>query len=217
MRKRRCRTNNLPPMRGQIGADVPDNPYAIGSQSRVVGRRVGDPDAPEVPGFTRALRICLVEKHCCFRGRASRSEYWLFFLWWFLFRIGVIVTSFLLILLDSPFYLVPVVVFFLCFFLSMLSATVRRFHDVGLSGWIVVLYELIVFALSAARLAIEETAASGLKNEGFFIPTNLSGGSLVLYVILQCVVWALRIGFIVVLCLPGTKGPNKYGPAPWKR
>lgn len=35
--------------------------------------------------FAEAVRVCLKDKYCCFRGRASRSEFW-----WFMLCIGLI-------------------------------------------------------------------------------------------------------------------------------
>ena len=209
----------------QVDADVPenpyayaDNPYAIGSQSQVVGASVGDSDAPEVPGFARALRICLVEKYCNFRGRASRSEYWWFFLWLFIFWVGVFGVSFPLMLLVSPFFVALIFIFSFYILLPTLGAAVRRFHDVGMSGWFVLVFYLVNLALETARSLIEASAvSSGLEGERFFFMTDLSGGSLTLYVLLRLAAFTVQVACIIILCLPGTKGPNKYGPAPWKR
>lgn len=35
--------------------------------------------------FAQAVRVCLKDKYCNFRGRASRSEFW-----WFMLCIGLI-------------------------------------------------------------------------------------------------------------------------------
>ena len=199
---------------GQVDADVPDNPYAIGSQSQVVGVSVGDSvddsDAPEVPGFTRALRICLVEKYCNFRGRASRSEFWQFSLWLFIFWVSLFVASVPLMFLTGTLFAFLFFLYFLLFILPTLGAAVRRAHDVGLSSWIFLwLYAAVVVVKHIRTFLLTSRLEDGLLS-----PMSVS---LVLYVGLQYVIWALWIGFIVVLCWPGTKGPNKYGPAPWKR
>lgn len=74
-------------------------------------------------------------KYCCFTGRASRSEYW----WWILFSfiVGVIVGA---IFGDSTFGRVFSTLVSLCLFLPGLGLSVRRLHDIGKSGWWVLIY-----------------------------------------------------------------------------
>ena len=99
------------------------------------------PPAPalELPhygiGFGGAVRRGFV-KYARFSGRASRSEYW----WWVLF-------TFLVFLALGLFYFGVIV--------PTLAVTVRRLHDAGFSGWLVLLtlipwlgsLVLLVFAL----------------------------------------------------------------------
>jgi uncharacterized membrane protein YhaH (DUF805 family) len=67
----------------------------------------------------------VIKKYAVFKGRASRAEFWCFFL----VDIIIAITS----LLSNPslfgFY-------FLFSFLPNLSLRVRRLHDVGRSGWL---------------------------------------------------------------------------------
>ena len=72
-----------------------------------------------------------------FKGRASRSEYW----WFILFTI--IIRVFLMFLINNPMLDLGVGLVFL---LPTLSAAVRRMHDVGKSGWYVLIpiYNLIL-------------------------------------------------------------------------
>lgn len=77
-------------------------------------------------GFTEALGACL-RRYWQFSGRASRSEYWWFFLWTLLPPLvlgpfgqdGASLTSGLQLLLVVP----------------ALSVFCRRMHDTGRSGW----------------------------------------------------------------------------------
>ncbi|MFM7331223.1 MAG: DUF805 domain-containing protein [Brachymonas sp.] len=70
-----------------------------------------------------AVVTCLT-KYVDFDGRASRSEFWWFFLFQFIL---VIVLSLVLSLLGT--------IASLALFLPGLAAGVRRLHDIGKSGW----------------------------------------------------------------------------------
>ncbi|MDD9855601.1 MAG: DUF805 domain-containing protein [Gammaproteobacteria bacterium] len=87
---------------------------------------------------TEAVRICLV-KYLDFRGRASRSEFW----WFWLFALVLpqsLSTAFgYLLSMDShlQFYLDMAV--FAPFFVPLMAAGMRRLHDIGRSGGLIVL------------------------------------------------------------------------------
>ena len=68
-------------------------------------------------------------KYFVWKGRASRSEFWWFFLFCFLGSIGTTLVDLI--------YGVPVLntVFILGTFFPSLSVFVRRLHDTGHSGW----------------------------------------------------------------------------------
>ena len=72
---------------------------------------------------------CLKTKYCCFTGRARRKEYWLFTL------VNFVVT-FLLGIIDQKLtggWLQ--LVYGLAVLLPGLGVSVRRLHDIGKSGW----------------------------------------------------------------------------------
>ena len=74
--------------------------------------------------FTEAVKTCLTQKYVDFNGRASRPEFW----WFFLFQMGVfIVTG----LVHQLVYALAV----LALLLPGLGVAVRRMHDTGKSGW----------------------------------------------------------------------------------
>ncbi len=74
--------------------------------------------------FGQAVSVCLQKKYVDFSGRASRSELW----WFFLFQVLALVVSGLI---HNLVYLVVV----LALLLPALAVGVRRLHDVGRSGW----------------------------------------------------------------------------------
>jgi len=87
--------------------------------------------------FPDAVRTCL-SKYITFSGRATRSEYWYFVLFPFLvFLSAFVVDGILNMALDAPALggnmLTGVVMLFLL--LPLISAAVRRLHDLGHSGW----------------------------------------------------------------------------------
>jgi uncharacterized membrane protein YhaH (DUF805 family) len=92
---------------------------ATASMSAAINAPIGSTAAP---GFVDAIKICL-GKYADFNGRASRSEYWWFFLFTF---IVYVVTAFL------PFISLIAV---LALLVPSISAAVRRLHDTDRSGW----------------------------------------------------------------------------------
>lgn len=79
-------------------------------------------------GFADAVRTCL-SKYATFSGRARRSEYWFFYLF---FVLVALVGSVLDAVLGTAFIAGLIVVALL---LPMLAANVRRLHDTSRSGW----------------------------------------------------------------------------------
>lgn len=116
------------------------------------------PAAPYVPmtGGTPDMGVWRYFIHCCtkgygdFRARARRKEYWGFCLFYFLAifalsLVGMAIDGALGNLDDNG----PIVTGVLCgiavlfFFVPTLAVNVRRFHDVGLSGWLYVLFMVL--------------------------------------------------------------------------
>ncbi|MGO6980635.1 DUF805 domain-containing protein [Rhizobium leguminosarum] len=135
-------------------------------------------------GFTEAVRTVLKQKYATFSGRASRSEYWWFVLFYVLALFALIIPSFILAFATSgggapsPVHYTVVIwmLFTLVIFLPLTSLQVRRFHDRNISGW----WYLALFILSFIPYGILVTA-----------PVT-----------------------IVISMLPGTEGPNKFGADP---
>ena len=84
--------------------------------------------------FPQSVSTCF-QKYLDFKGRASRSEFWYFFLFYILASfLGGFVIGFL-VRPSSEFFYVLVIIIFVGLFIPALSVTVRRFHDFGVSGW----------------------------------------------------------------------------------
>lgn len=74
-----------------------------------------------------AIKTCL-RKYADFGGRAGRPEFW----WFFVFQIGVYVVA---SILGSWLYFLA----FLGLALPAIAVGVRRLHDTGKSGWLMLL------------------------------------------------------------------------------
>jgi len=116
------------------------NPFAVGAQASEYSGRNYDPNVPEIPGFVGAIAICF-KKYCCFKGRASRSEYW----YWTLFLVLVNVVL-RIVGKSAPDVATTISALWgLVIFLPGLAVIVRRLHDIDRSDWqyLIVLIPLI--------------------------------------------------------------------------
>jgi uncharacterized membrane protein YhaH (DUF805 family) len=77
--------------------------------------------------FGDAVKTCFT-KYVDFQGRASRPEYWWFFLSYVLVYV---VLGIIAVAAKAPILLLVLLVYLL----PLLSAAVRRLHDTGRSGW----------------------------------------------------------------------------------
>lgn len=84
--------------------------------------------------------VAVIKKFTVFGGRASRREYWRFVLVDII--IGVVLGLVSRAASDPDIILV---LYFLALFVFSLAVAVRRFHDIGISGWWLLL-GLIPFA-----------------------------------------------------------------------
>ena len=163
-------------------------------------------------GFGQAIKTCF-NKYFVISGRAPRSEYW----WFSLFLLLVGGTLGIIALVAGAGALVSVInggnadniaglavgamiigliafVLFLAVIAPSVTVLVRRFHDVGLSGWWVGGYAIANVAVGF----IDGASADGNGGTGFLgIILNLAA-----------------IATFVVTLLPSQAGANKYGPNP---
>lgn len=91
--------------------------------------------------FTESISTCL-SKYATFQGRARRSEFWWFVLFIFLISAAANIIDGLIFGFPPPGetatgILSPILG--LAIFLPALAVTVRRLHDIGRSGWWVLL------------------------------------------------------------------------------
>ena len=104
--------------------------------------------------FTESIKICF-QKYIDFRGRAGRPEFW----WFILFTVVVWIATGWIPFIDN--------IVRLLFLLPLLAVGARRLHDIGRTGW---------------------------------------------WLLLSLVPIIGPIALLIMLALPGTPGPNRYGP-----
>ena len=94
--------------------------------------------------FKDSWKICL-SKLTDFSGRASRSEYWKFYISFFILYLVLMIGVLVLIIMANP-YISDASLDAISWVMSVpgglftLSATVRRLHDTNKSGWFVLLF-----------------------------------------------------------------------------
>lgn len=138
--------------------------------------------------FKEAVKICLTKKYCCFKGRASRSEFWWFCLFTLLIQIAVTIVGKILPAMAS----IISAVLGLWLLLPTLGISTRRLHDRNFSGWWQVL-----------PLAAVLPAVAGAVLEADWL-LMLAG----------CAAGLASLGLLIFYALKGTAGPNRYGPDP---
>lgn len=140
------------------------------------------------------------ENYANFNGRARRSEYWYFILFNALFSFALTILDNLLGLqfgtADSG---VLNTIYSLAVFIPSLAVSVRRLHDIGKSGWLLLIaYGSIIFL--AALLLL-----------GSFMNAFDSSPFIIIFALL---IIAVAIWLLILFCTEGDDFTNKYGPNP---
>ena len=140
-----------------------------------------------------AIKTCF-KKYFVFKGRAKRSEYW----WFFLFYILAGVASQLLdvVVLGQSFWINygPInTIVNLILIIPILSAGARRLHDTNRSGW----WQLLILIVLAVVYYQKGMLTKGLITSSYFILSFLALGTYIL--------------LIVWLASKGDKKKNKFG------
>ena len=84
-----------------------------------------------------AFKTCM-KRYIKFSGRASRAEYWFWYLSLMLIAFAVMLLALILTGIDPSLSLLCILLYWLTtltFLLPGISVFVRRMHDIGRSGW----------------------------------------------------------------------------------
>lgn len=85
----------------------------------------------------------VLQNYAGFEGRSRRKEYWMFFLFNTLISYGLLVIA---LITDTPVLFFVYVLYAFAAIIPSLAVGVRRMHDVGKSGWYLLIpfYNLIL-------------------------------------------------------------------------
>ena len=140
--------------------------------------------------FKNAIKTCLKDKYANFKGRASRSEFWFFYLFLVIGYAISISTMFISIKL----FIGTILIFSLAMIIPSIAVTVRRLHDINKSGWFI----LLPLPFDIMERVLEKSS---------------EGLSLVFLVISL----GLYIYLLVLYCTDGDKKNNRFGKNIYKR
>ena len=107
--------------------------------------------------FSESITTCM-GKYATFKGRASRSEFWWFYLFTVLLSWGATIVD--AIMTSGEASIISAIVF-LVFMLPLIAAGTRRLHDIGKSGW----WQLLTFTVIGILLLIFWWAKDTQKEE----------------------------------------------------
>ena len=143
--------------------------------------------------FKEAVTTCLREKFATFSGRASRSEFWFFYL----FVIIVYAILFILIATISFKFLWALGIFILGMIIPALAVTFRRLHDINKSGW----FLFLPFPFEFIGRMLERS----------------SGDMIVFSLVFTVISLGLYIYLFVLYCTDGDKKNNRFGKNIYKK
>ena len=164
----------VPQSANEYGTSTAANPFQVGADSRTVGNYDLTGEAPEVPNPIRAVAICL-KKYASTKGRAGRAEIWGF--WLFTGFVGVLLATLMSfasatpnrgefeILTNAELALLLIgLAFGLLTLLPHCCVFIRRLHDLGMSGWFLLLL-MIPWLGGLIALVISLTPGQPYPNE----------------------------------------------------
>jgi len=134
--------------------------------------------------FKDSIKNCLTKKYLSFSGRASRSEFWFFYLF---ILIGYAICLILIVKVSFNFFWL-LGIFILGMIIPGIAVTARRLHDINKSGW----FQLIPFPAGILE-AVFATSSESLE---------------ILFLIIGL---GLYIYLFILYCTDGDKKNNRFG------
>ena len=125
-------------------------------------------------GFSDAVQNVLMNNYANLNGRASRSEYW----WFVLFNLIVNIVTFVIDLTLGSMITYDMgyvgLIAFLALLLPSVSVSVRRLHDIGKSGWWILLAIIPIVNFIGIFVIIVFTIMEGEEQPNQYgnVPTN---------------------------------------------
>jgi len=184
--------------------------------------------AKEILTETLSLLSCFtkgIKRSFCFSGRARRREYWGFQLFHFILLFFCVLVS-ALINLDSVRY-VTVIIAFAVWLLPSTAVTVRRLHDINISGWHVLPLVYIQLSFMGGDFCGYSPlfysgwyAMPAFMVQSFFnwedITVARAGADPIWWIKLwiDVILW-IALGLLMIIwCCRNSKPDNRYGKCP---
>ena len=147
--------------------------------------------------LTESIKTCF-SKYAVFSGRAQRSEFW----WFFLFSV----------VSSAIANIVPVIgqIYWLVLLIPSLAVSARRLHDTGRSAWWLLLYLASILATGVAFAALVLAFVIGDDRGN----DEAALGVALIAIVSFLIALGCSIAPLIFYVLPGTVGPNRYGPDP---
>jgi len=105
--------------------------------------------------------LIVLKKYAVFSGRASSKEFWMFQLFHIIFAIMAGILDYILGTTGLFFILYNLAVF-----IPALAVTVRRLHDVGASGWYLLLLLIPIFGVISLLILLAMGSNPGENKYG---------------------------------------------------
>lgn len=145
-----------------------------------------------------SVKTCLTEKYAAFSGRASRPEYWWFFLAYVIGAVLIAITG----------IWVLYILYVLALIVPLTAAGWRRLQDTGRPGW----YILIPVGFGAITTFFAPSDPQmGQMGDPAQMPDMGNAG---LMIVLGLVQLAITVVFLWWLTRPSDPEANAYGPPP---
>lgn len=152
---------------------------------------------PELSPLEWAIRP--LKRYAQFSGRAPRAEYWWF---WLAYMLGSLLIQ---ILARAWSVLALLGIVYLGLVIPVIATGVRRLHDTDRSGWWL-LAPFVPYALGFAMMIPAMRSNLEALTFASFGPA----------MVLVMIGFVLAIVVLVFTILPGTRGPNRFGPDPYE-
>jgi uncharacterized membrane protein YhaH (DUF805 family) len=170
-----------------------------------------------------------LKNYAKFSDRASRAEFWWFFLFivilYFAVWVALVATVGVSTVSGSEpsFAMIGafgaagifIFLFWLALIIPTIAVQVRRLHDTNRSGWWLGAFYLLYVVYFVLMFGILGSVMSAAATGENVSPTLPSSGMLTGVMLLGFTMFIYMIVLLVFYCLPGTKGVNRFGDDPY--
>lgn len=166
--------------------------------------------------------IMVLKKYAVFTGRASQREFWMYTLFSIIFSIVAQILDKILGLgsdSSSVHYGWISGLYGLAVLVPGLAVTVRRFHDIGKSGWmyarfLIAMFLAVIIMVGYVVYFVLRSGGADAFSSGEVDPAIFTGSFLLVSAAMLFFILGLCIWLLVLLCREGQPHPNRWGVSP---